>query len=69
MQFVIDANILFAALIKDSLTHEIIVSEFAEFFAPEFILGEFYMHETEILQKTKELLKNSKRFLKTWKSE
>ena len=53
MQLVLDANILFAALIKDSTTHEIIISELAEFFTPEFILEEFYTHKKEILDKTK----------------
>jgi len=52
MQFVVDANILFAALIKDSKTIELLFSDFAMFFAPEFILEEFHKHKDEILQKT-----------------
>ena len=53
MQFVVDANILFAALIKDSITIEILISNLGRFFAPEFILEEFYKHKKEILEKTK----------------
>ncbi|MEW5996835.1 MAG: PIN domain-containing protein [Candidatus Micrarchaeota archaeon] len=52
MQLVVDANILFAALIKDSKTIELLFSDFAMFFAPEFILEEFQKHRDEILQKT-----------------
>ncbi len=53
MQFVVDANILFAALIKDSVTLEFLFYDSAQFFAPEFMLEEFYEHRKEILAKTK----------------
>jgi len=53
MQFVIDANVLFAALINDSITIEFLFYDFARFFAPEFVLQEFYEHKAEILKKTK----------------
>ncbi|MFH0737110.1 MAG: PIN domain-containing protein [Candidatus Micrarchaeota archaeon] len=53
MQLVVDANILFAALIKDSATLELLLNPFDTFFAPEFILEEFYEHKKEILEKTK----------------
>ena len=53
MQFVIDANVLFAALITDSITIEFLFYDFARFFAPEFVLQEFYEHKAEILEKTK----------------
>jgi predicted nucleic acid-binding protein len=53
MQFVVDANVLFSALIKDSVTLEFLFYDSAQFFAPEFILEEFYEHRTEILEKTK----------------
>lgn len=53
MQLVVDANILFAALIKDSTTLEILVEEFVEYFTPEWILEEFYKNKDEILKKSK----------------
>jgi predicted nucleic acid-binding protein len=53
MQFVVDANILFAALIKDGVTFELLLYEDARFFAPEFTLQEFYEHKTEIMKKTR----------------
>jgi predicted nucleic acid-binding protein len=53
MEFVIDANVLFAALIKDSITLELLFYDGAHFFAPEYVLQEFYEHRTEILKKTK----------------
>ena len=53
MKFVIDANPLFSALIKDSFTVNIIVSEDVELFAPEFLFDEFLEHKEEILAKTK----------------
>ena len=53
MQLVVDANILFAALIKDGATIEILVNSSGRLFAPEFVLEEFREHEKEILKKTK----------------
>lgn len=41
MKLVIDANILFAALFKDSLTAELILSDELQLIAPEFLLEEF----------------------------
>ncbi len=38
MKLVIDANILFAALIKDSTTAEILFNKNINFYAPEFLL-------------------------------
>lgn len=52
MEFILDANPLFSALIKDSFTIRIIVSEKVELFAPEFLFDEFLEHEEEILAKT-----------------
>ena len=53
MQFVVDANVLFAALIKDSLTAEILLDDFILFYVPEFVFEEFCKHRSEILEKTK----------------
>ena len=53
MDLVLDANILFAVLIKDSLSAELLFHEDLHLFAPEFLLEEFYKHKQEILNKTK----------------
>ncbi len=53
MDLVIDANILFAALIKEGATIELIFNENIHLFAPEFLLEEFAKYKDEILRKTK----------------
>lgn len=52
MELVIDANILFAALIRRSSTSEILMHEDLHLFAPEFILVEFEKYQDVILKKT-----------------
>jgi len=52
MKLVVDANILFSALIKDSLTAEIISNGKIELFAPEFLFQEFEKYSGIILRKT-----------------
>jgi len=49
---VIDANILFASLIKDSLTAELLLSDKLILYAPEFLFDEFKKYEEYILEKT-----------------
>ena len=51
MKIVIDANILIAALIKDSKAREIITSQEFEFLTPEFILEEIRKYREEIKKK------------------
>ena len=53
MELVLDANILFAALIKDSKTTELLLDPRLKLFLPEFALQEFAKYEKELLQKTK----------------
>ena len=52
MKLVVDANILFASLIKDSLTAELLVSDKLNLYAPEFLFDEFIKYEQYILEKT-----------------
>jgi len=52
MDFVVDANILFAALIKDSVTADLFVQEEIRLFAPEFIFREFEKYHATIMAKT-----------------
>jgi predicted nucleic acid-binding protein len=68
MQLVIDANILFAALIKNSTTARLIVSPKLSLFAPRFLLDEFSLHKTEILGKLHRDLADFNKVLKIFKS-
>jgi len=52
LKLVVDANILFAALIKESFTAELLLSDKLNFFAPEFLFDEFGKYENYILEKT-----------------
>lgn len=52
MLLVVDAAELFAALIKDGKSAEIIVSDNIELITPEFIISEFKSHKDELLSKT-----------------
>ena len=51
MDFVVDANILFSAIIKDSATRKILCSEDMHLSSPEFVLLELNEHKEEIMQK------------------
>ena len=51
MYLIVDANILFAALIKQGKTDELLFVDHLHLFAPEFILIEFEKYKKEILQK------------------
>ncbi len=53
MDLVVDANILFAALISKGATVELMLDQNMHLFAPEFIMEEFSKYQTEILDKTK----------------
>ena len=52
MELVIDANILFAALIRKSVTSELLMHEDLHFFAPEYLLLEFEKYQDLIKKKT-----------------
>jgi len=45
MILIVDANILFSALIKNSVTAEMLVKEEFYLFTPEFILDELHKYE------------------------
>ena len=51
MDLVADANIIFAALIKESKTHELIFDEKLHLFTTEFFFTEFEKHAKEIQEK------------------
>ncbi len=52
MDLVVDANEIFAALIKESKTHELIFDERLHLFTTEFFFTEFKKHSEEIKEKT-----------------
>ena len=52
MILVVDANILFAALIKNSLTAELMFNSDFQLYTCEFIIDEFFKYEKEIIKKT-----------------
>ena len=52
MQLVLDANVLFAALMKDSTTRALILSGRLALISPEFIIDEFNKHLDELSDKT-----------------
>jgi len=51
MKLVVDANVLFSALIKDSMTRKLFFEERLEIYAPEYLFEEFEEHKMEIMQK------------------
>lgn len=53
MRLVLDANRLFAALIKDSIARKILFHPSLEFIAPDYILVELSNHKKELLKKSK----------------
>ena len=52
MDLVVDANILFAGLIRENLTAELLFCERLHLFAPEYLLTEFGKYEDLIIEKT-----------------
>ena len=61
MKLVVDANILFASLIKDSLTAELLVSDKLNLYAPEFLFDEFIKYKQLYMRKRivlREILSN-----------
>ena len=52
MDLIVDANILFAALIKEGFTDRLLFNGKFHLFTPEFIFTEFEKHKKEILEKT-----------------
>ena len=52
MDLVVDANVLFAALIRNNKTAELLFKDKLHLFAPEYLLDEFVEHKEEIVQKS-----------------
>lgn len=60
--FVLDTNIIFSSLLKDSAARKIILSDIFELFAPEFLFTEINKYKRTIITKTG-LEKNNFEFL------
>ncbi|MFH0815423.1 MAG: PIN domain-containing protein [Methanobacteriota archaeon] len=52
MLIVVDSNIIFASLIKDSFTRKILISSEIDFVVPEWVHAELREHFTEIAKKS-----------------
>jgi len=52
MDLVVDANILFAALIKDNITSELLLKRDFNLYAPEFIFDEFEKYRDYLKNKS-----------------
>lgn len=52
MNIVIDSNILFSALIKDSITRKLILNYNGLFLFPEYIFEEIEEHKAELFEKS-----------------
>ena len=63
MIIVVDANILFSAIIKEGKTAELLFSDKLELILPEFIFSEFNKYKDEILKKTHRSLEDFTKFL------
>lgn len=55
MELVVDANVLFSALIKESFSYSLLFNEKFRLFTPEYIFTEFEKHKEEILKKTERI--------------
>ncbi|TFG23875.1 MAG: PIN domain-containing protein [Promethearchaeota archaeon] len=69
MKLVVDANILFAALIKEGSTAELLISDKLQLFAPEFLFEEFSKYKDLILKKTHRSNKEFNQFLDLLKEQ
>jgi predicted nucleic acid-binding protein len=52
MDLVVDANIIFAALVKDGLTIDLLLEPELHLFAPEFLFTEILKYKEELMKKT-----------------
>ena len=52
MDLVVDANILFAALVRDGFTRRLMEKEDFELFSPDFVLAELSEYLPELLEKS-----------------
>ena len=67
MDLVIDANVLFSALIKESFSYNLLFSGKFHLFTPEYIFTELEKHKEELMNKTERTTEELLLFrLKSW---
>lgn len=67
MDLVVDANVLFSALIKQSKTCELLFVNHFHLYAPEFIFDELEKYKEELLEKTERTEEEFYKFLEILK--
>jgi predicted nucleic acid-binding protein len=69
MRLVVDANVIFAAMIKEGFTAELNIRHKLQLFAPQFLFTEFVKYEALILKKTHRLHEEFNQFLDLLKEQ
>ncbi len=67
MDLVVDTNIIFAALIKNSFSYHLLFNGRFHLLAPEYVFTEFEKHKEEILEKTEQTTEEFFRLLEVLK--
>ena len=67
MDLVVDANILFSVLIKDSFSNALLFNEKFHLFTPEYIFNELEKHKEEVIKKTERTVEEFFRLIETIK--
>ena len=67
MDLVIDANVLFSALIKNSFTCSFLFNDTFHLFTPEYIFTELEKHKEELMNKTERTTEEFFRLVETLK--
>ena len=67
MDLVIDANVLFSALIKESFNYNLLFSGKFHLFTPEYIFTELEKHKEELMNKTERTTEEFFRLVETLK--
>ena len=67
MDLVIDANVVFSALIKDSFTYNLLFNDTFHLFTPEYIFTELEKHKEELMNKTERTTEEFFRLVETLK--
>lgn len=63
MDLVVDANVLFAALIKEDITSDVFFVERFRLYAPDFLFAEFEKYRDVVRKKTERSKEDFERFL------
>ena len=63
MKFVVDANVLFSAAIRDSKTAELLLKDDLTLYAPEYLFDEFGKYRETLLEKTHRTDEDFERFV------